>query len=169
MAEEIRIACQLSPHTTTDANAYYGRIVMTNNAHQAFGIIVPDDKDSRINFRMASPIPTNINGTPAGILRVFWGAAGTGNFKVFADVLVATNDTTSLDPTVGTLSTSVTEAVAVGANTFQATDISLTSLAASLTNGKTLFGWLGRKANTDAADTVEAAIVLLGACFVANT
>lgn len=159
----------MAPHTATNANAYYGRLDMTNDAFQPFGIVMPDDKDSRVSFRMSGPIPTNINGTPAGIFRFVWAAAGTGNVKLFLDAVVATNDTTSLDPTVGTLSTSATEAVAVGANVIQVTDIALTSLAASLTSGKHVFGWIERRASSDAADTVEATVVLLGALFVANT
>lgn len=142
---------------------------MTNDLWQPFGIVLPDDKDSRVSFVMSSPIPTNINATPAGIFRFIWAPAGTGSVKLFLDATVATFDSTSLDPASATLSTSVTEAAAVGANVIQTTDIALTALAGSLVSNRVLFGWIERKASSDAADTIEAAVVLLGALFVANT
>jgi len=169
VAEEIKIPCRLAPHTANNANAYYGRLDMTNDLWQPFGLVLPDDKDSRVSFVMASPIPTNINATPAGIFRFIWVPGGTGSVKLFLDATVATLDSTSLDPASATLSTSVTEAAAVGANVIQTTDIALTSLAASLVSNRVLFGWIERKASTDVADSVEAPIVLLQCLFVANT
>lgn len=159
----------MTAHTTTNANAYDGCLDMTNDAFQAFGIILPNGADSRVNLFLASPIPTNINATPAGIFRLEWIPMSTGNFKIFLDLDDCVPDTTQMDITAGALTTNVTEAAVTGAGVLQVTDISLTSIAASLVSGSGLFGWLERKASSDASDTVEAPIALMRAYFVANT
>ena len=156
-------------HTNINANAYDGPLDMPNDNFQAFGIILPNALDSRVNLFLASPLPTNINATPAGIFRIEWIPAATGNFKIFLDMSVAVPDTTIMDITSATLSTNVTEAVATAAYGLQKTDIALTSLAGSLVSENSPFGWLERKALTDAGDTVEDAIVLMKAYVIANT
>lgn len=170
MAEEIKVPCNVWPHRATNANALYDHLTMTNNLYQPQGLRLPNSKDSRICFELAGVIPTNINATPLGILRVYWiPAVGTGTLKLFYDIFGATQEATSLDPSgAGTVTGNTTDTPSA-INQPQITDIALTALAASLLSGRWIFGWLERKANTDAADTLEGDIIIPRILFVANT
>lgn len=170
MAEEIKIPCLFWPHRTNNASAYYDHLSMTNNAFQPQGIRLPNLKDCDILFEMSTPIPTNINAAPAGFIRVYWiPDVALGTLKLFWDIFISTQESTSQDPTSPfTISTNGTD-TASGQYQEQVTNIDLVAQAANLVSNRIVKGRIQRKALTDAADTLEGAIIIPKILFVANT
>ena len=167
MAGEIVIPFHLSPHRTTNANASWDHLTQTTNTFQPFGIRLPDALASNVNCWLCRPIPTNINGTPGGKIKIHWVTdTATGNdVKFFIYCSDATFNTTSLDPSSWDDSLTVVD-TNNGQYVVNECEVSLSSTAQ--TAGLDLIVLISRNA-VDAADTLAADVLVTDVQYVANT
>ena len=77
MAEEIQIPIRLSAHRVNNANAAWDKLTLTNNLRMESGWRCRDSEIADINGALTRPIPSNINGTPAGKVWINWVTASS--------------------------------------------------------------------------------------------
>jgi hypothetical protein len=164
-SEGIDDPCRFWPHPSIDAKAYAGFLTATNNQFRPYGLVLPDNQDSRICGRTTRSIPSNLHGTPNAKLRIMWkSTATTGTARFAYDIQVSTEEVTSEDPTLPLAITGTATDAITGANQKQKADITLTGVSA----GKHLLFVIRRRDLAD-PDTVGADILIEDIRFVADT
>lgn len=166
-SELIQITCAIWPaEQGSKANASGYQLPQVNNVYNPEGVLMPDDLDSRCHFRSLLPVPSWVNATPNGKLRItFVPNVGSGNVKLAPAAFTTVPNTTSLDPAAPTALTAATSTVAA-IYVERTMDFALTALAAGLISGNFLQGYIDRNASTDAADTCEEAIIITTASLI---
>jgi hypothetical protein len=167
MADEIVIPLKLWLHRVNNANASYDQLTQTTNNHMPDGIRLKDAETTDINFCLAYPVPSDINGTPAATIDLKWATASSdtsSNVKFFVRCLDITYNTTSMDPAAWDDSLTVLDA-SNGAYVENSCYVSLSSTA--VTSGLQIRGIIRREA-TDAQDTLAADVIITQAFLVAD-
>jgi hypothetical protein len=169
LAEELKIACDmwLAPESTNEA--YYDVPDQTNDYFNPAGITVADGAVGRIQFRTATPVPADVNATPAGKLWVYWTTASSDTTS-FMHLVWLVRDiadaTESLDPASGDFEdSSSSQSTSGGAGLLNKTVITLSG--SDLTSGKMLIGRLVRDASAgNSSDTLAAATTFIAIVLV---
>jgi len=166
MAEEIQIPLQLWPQRTNNANATWDQLTQTNNNHQAAGWRFKDGDTADINGKIAQPIPSDINGTPAGKIRIHWvcGAATANDCKWFVYCSDIAYNTDSTDPSTWDDSLTVVD---TNSGQYVENECEVSIATASLTAGKGL-RVLIRRNTGDGQDTLSEDVILTDALFIAD-
>lgn len=167
MAEELKVGCDmwLAPEATNEA--YYDVPDQTNDYFNPAGISIADGAVGRIQFRTATPVPADVNATPAGKLWIYWttSSSDTTSYVHYVWLVRDIADATeSLDPDSGDFEdSSSSQSTSAGAGLLNKTVITLSG--SDLTAGKTLIGRIVRDASAgNASDTLAATVTVL--CIV---
>jgi len=72
MADEIEIRMDEYGHQANNANCVWSQANISPNTHMASGWLMRSSETADLNIALPVPIPTTINGTPAGKLVVQW-------------------------------------------------------------------------------------------------
>ncbi len=166
MAGEISIPFVMKANRTNNANASWDTITLTNNNIEVSGYRLPDTLQSDLSLFMARPVPTNINGTPAGKVKVYWvtASADANDVKFFIYASDYAVNSGSVDISSYDDSLTVTD-TNNGAGVVNEAEVSLSST--TQTSGKWIEVLLRRNA-ADAADTLAADIVVQAVLYVAD-
>lgn len=167
MADEIVIPLRLWNHRVNNANASWDQLTQTTQNHMPGGIRFKDAETTDVNFSLAFPIPSDINGTPAATIELCWVTASSdtsSNLKWFVRCLDITYNTTSVDPAAWDDELTVLDP-SNGAYVENKCEVTIaTSL---ITSGKMIRGIIRRYA-ADAQDTLAADVILTSAWLVAD-
>lgn len=168
MAEEIQIPLKIFPQRTNNANCSWDQLTQSNNDHQPGGWRMKDAEIAEVNACLSRPIPSSINGTPAGKVRLHWVTdTATGNnveWHVYLSDVIYNTDT--VDP--GSWNDSLT---VIDANNGQyiANECDVTISTATLSSGRGLVVNIKRDASAgNGDDTLAADVLLLDAIFIAD-
>jgi hypothetical protein len=168
MAEEIQIPIMLSAHRVNNANAAWDHLTLTNNTRMEAGWRCRDDEIADINGRLTRPIPSNINGTPAGKVRLHWvtASSSTNNCKWFVYLVDGAYNTDTVDPAAWDDSLTVIDANN-GAGIPNECDVTISS--ATLTSGRGVWLLFRRDATVgESQDTLAADVLLTDALLIAD-
>lgn len=168
MAEEIQIPVVLYPQRTNNANASWDQLTQSTNAFQAAGWRMKDTEIAEVNGILARPIPSSINGTPAGKIRLWWITASATGSDVEWHVYLSdvTVDSDTCDPAAWDDSLTVVD-TNNGAYELNQCDVSISS--ASLTSGKQVILNIKRDASAgNGDDTLAADVLLVAAVLIAD-
>lgn len=168
MAEEIQIPLLLWSHRTNNTNCTWDQLTQSNNNHQASGWRFRDNEIADLNGKLSRPIPSNINGTPAGKIRIHWvtSTATASNVEWHVYVIDVQYNTTSVDPSSWDDTLTVIDANN-GAYIENECDVSIAT--STLTSGRCVRVLIRRDAtagNTD--DTLASDCILTDAIFIAD-
>jgi hypothetical protein len=168
-SQAIQIPLNFWPSQFTKANATWFQIDQTNDLFNPEGVLMPDDVDSRICGSTVIRIPSTINATPNGLVRLTYVPVGaTGNVLFIAGGCFASvPGTTSIDPASLTSFTTITDAVAA-AFVERTVDISLSGIAAGIIANNYINIAIDRNASSDASDTHEANILVTRLTLIAD-
>jgi hypothetical protein len=165
VAGEIVIPCKLWIHRVTNPLATYTHLANAG-AHTPDGILLPNAGAANVNGRLTTPVPADINATPAGKLKLRWATAsadvsGTARFSIAVfDLTVNTTSTASAaDETLV-----VTDA-SNGQYVENECEVSLS--ATTQTAGKDIRFCIARDP-AHGSDTLAADIVLMDVLYVAD-
>lgn len=166
MAEEIQVPIRLYPQRTNNANACWDQLTQSTDAHQPAGFRFRNTEIAEVNGDLTRPIPSSVNGTPAGKVRLSWvsASADTDNCKWFVYVKDIAYDTDTTDPASWDDSLTVVDA-SNGQYVENQCDVSIST--ATLSSGRNV-RFLIKRDSTDGSDTLAADVILTGAIFVAD-
>src|SRR5574341_69350 len=77
MADEIDTPFDVYPQQQNNANSLWAQANISPNTHMAAGWLMQSTVTSDLNVSRSTPIPTYINGTPNGKLKIRWVTAST--------------------------------------------------------------------------------------------
>lgn len=167
MADEIVIPLRLWNHRVNNNNASFDNLTATTNGHMVAGFRFKNAEAAEVNWCLAYPIPSDINGTPAATIEVCWVTADAGttdNCKWFVNVFDVAYNTTSTDPAAFDDALTVLDA---SNGQYKENKCEVTLSATAVTSGLMLRGTIKRDA-TDVQDVLGADVILTGAFLVAN-
>ena len=168
-AGEIKIRMDDSPHRVNNANCVWSHLTLSNNVHMSGGWLMRNAEVADLNIDLPVPIPTNINATPNGKIRICWltSSSDTSNaVKFFCGISDVVENSDSVDPSAFdmAISTNVTD-TSGGAGILNTVDVTVSG--PTLSAGRHLIGLI-RRDSTDAGDTLAADVYVTRVLFVAD-
>ena len=168
MAEEVQIPICIWPHPSNNANGLATTLDMTNDLHTPFVWQLPTATAVDYCAALALPIPSWINGTPAGKIYLRWCTGSTdttSSIKFFVKVNDKLAGTDSLDHAAWDDELTVLD---TSAGQWVANECSVSLSSTSQVSGRGLSILIRRDDPGDAADTLNVVCYLLEARYVAD-
>jgi hypothetical protein len=142
MASEIDIPFEVYPQQFNNANATWSQLNLAPNTHAVSGWLMANGVTADLNVSLAAPVPTYINATPNGALKIRWvtSSTDTATSRTFGVKLSSIQpDTTLCNITTFDIDTTVND-TNNGAGKENEVSLALSSVSLNQTAGRGIRG-----------------------------